>query len=559
MTAVDLDAQLADALSATFARTFAASGHAEARQRAVAHVVRALAAGSAAVRWSDFEPAERDALVAWPALARGAAIDGAVLVDDLDSVYLTRCWRQETRLARALAARIGGPDNIDPTIAATVAREFGGDRASAQARAVLRATHQRLTVIAGGPGTGKTWTIARIVSVLLEVGRLSPDDVALAAPTGKAATRLGESLRSMRGVDAVSDWDRVAEPMTLHALLGVSPGRPRARFHAGAPLPQRLVIVDEASMVDLAMMARLLDALAADARLVLVGDPDQLAAVEAGAVLAALRQASKADPRWAANLVELDVFHRTANDRALAQAIGAVRRGDGAAIARLLSGPSDGTFVLRSPSSDPTAVLAELIPSRPLGPQLTDYRTALDALRGHIVLAALNDGRFGVAGLNATLRRLAAGPVAVDIALAGEPLVLNRSRRELGIANGELGIRWRGSGGPIALFARPPGDPLEVAERDLPDHLPGYALTVHKAQGSEFDRVVVVLPPNAADGPHPLLTREWLYTAISRARTGVTVIGELDTLLAAVATPGRRHDGLGRRLVASTSSAADEP
>jgi exodeoxyribonuclease V alpha subunit len=490
--------------------------------------------------------------------------------------------------------------------------ESGDDR---QRLAAATAVLSRITVLTGGPGTGKTTTVARILAVLQDVldgvlpgtgaaaraagggdaagsGRAR---IALAAPTGKAAARLQEAVREEVARLEPQDRARVGQPeaTTVHRLLGWRPGSStRFRHDADHHLPHDVVVVDETSMVSLPLMARLLEALRPDARLVLVGDPDQLASVEAGAVLGDLvarppvgdalpaalasvvpedvpgdTQADAEDRRRLHNaVVRLTTVHRQRPGSAILPLAAAIRTGDaGRAVDILRAGGADVELVEtadeRATDEELAALRADAVVA---GTALVaaardgDAAASLRALEQHRVLLAHRRGPAGVtrwarlveewvteavgpdsAGGRLTDEAGAAGPW-----YAGRPLLVTANDRDTGLYNGDTGVIVAdGRGGVVAAFGRPES-PVLVRPHRLPDVETVHAMTVHRGQGSQFARVTLVLPQATS----PLLTRELLYTAVTRAREHVRVIGTAAAVRAAVERPVRRASGLRRPL-----------
>lgn len=425
-------------------------------------------------------------------------LDGTVL-------YTRLRWQEEGALAAAWAARLGPA--ADPA-AAPGTLESILDRG-------------RVAVLTGPAGSGKTTLVHALLHALW--ARDPELRIALAAPTGKAAARLAESLSAQNAARPLPR--SIPPPTTLHRLLGLDPYRGGPRYDAWRPLPADLVIVDEASMLGQRLTLQLLEALEPSARLLLVGDAEQLPAIEAGHVLAELARPD-ASP---GAVLRLTQRHRQAG--ALAHLAEAVKSGDlEAALAAV-----DGQSVRWRPIADAGGLdraLAEY--GRDLRAALsgTDPGALLVAQRDHRLLTALADGPYGAGGIN---RRLAAHwPEAV-----ARPLIVLRNDPELELWNGDTGILYRGR----AWFELPTGrrsfDPAL-----LPAHDAAYALTVHKAQGSEYAHVIVLLPP----APHPLLSREWLYTAVTRARSTLELWADRATLAATLARRHGRHSRLAERI-----------
>ena len=399
--------------------------------------------------------------------------------------------------------------------------------------------------------------------------------VALAAPTGKAAARLEEAILSTM-TELGTPWADTPVPraVTLHSLLGWTPGQ-RPRHHADNPLPHQLVVVDEMSMVSLSQMAALLDALRPDARLVLVGDPDQLASVDAGAVLADITRA--APPAPASQLAALADLAPRGRSPALPTGAGvvtlqhtwrfgggieqlarAIRVGNVEAALEVLSGPAEDVRLVPVDGvptpADLTAVRSQAVAS---GRQMYaaalagDAHTALEALEEHRVLCAHRRGPFGVARwerqVHDWLRAAIPSYDALGDLHPGLPVMVTDNDRDAGLFNGDTGVIVNTAQGLRAAFTRG-GEPVLFTTLQLREITSVHAMTVHKSQGSQFRHVTLVLPPVES----PLLTRELIYTAVTRASRGVEVIGSPEAFARAVTRPASRASGLG----ASTNLAA---
>lgn len=485
-------------------------------------------------------------------------------------LYLERYWADEGAVGTDLAARAAARPAPDAgsSLEGRLDRLVGpvGATDPDQRRAAATAARRLLTVIAGGPGTGKTTTVARALAALHEDaaagGRRAPL-VALAAPTGRAAARLEEAVRAVAGgLETTADVRaRLAglHGVTLHRLLGARPGSARVRHHAGHRLPHDVVVVDEASMVPLAQMASLLQAVRPDARLVLVGDPDQLVSVEAGAVLADIvgpaRDHRGAPPEPGAAPIAGSVITLRTNHRfggALADLAAAVVAGDAdAALAVLGGGDPAATLLALDAEGDgealratTTAWASEVVDAARDG----DEAAALAALASHRLLCAHRSGPAGVATWNARVEAwLSADHPALAVEgpwYAGRPLLVGANDPVLRLANGDVGVCVAAGGARWVAI----GDGRGPARRFGPTRLGRvetvWATTVHKAQGSEHDTVTVLLPPPTSR----LLTRQLLYTAVTRARHRLVVAGPPDALRAAIERPVARASGLTRRL-----------
>ena len=539
--------------------------------------------------------------------AAGASPDLAtplVLAGTLDAplLYLRRYWNFEQQVADSLRVR------AEPLARAQQSRDRDRDRDhdhdhEAQVRTWLDrlfdpapagtcdwqklacaiALRSRLTIITGGPGTGKTYTAARLLAAQLA---LAPEPerlrVALAAPTGKAAARLRQSLdqalaslqeRVGDSLDLQAFSSRIGPARTLHGLLGASPGTRRMRHHAGAPLDLDVLIVDEASMVHLEMMAQLLAALPPSTQLVLLGDKDQLASVEAGAVLGDLCQSAQAGhydadtvryaraaagvdipqaqragpgaaPLLARNTVMLRESRRFAG--AIGQLALAVHAGDGLAATALLQRDTSGALAALE-GVEPQAAVAvalahgphasyraylQLLAERQDGPGHADWALAvLHAFDRFRLLCAVRESAWGAEALNTAIERAARGAgllPAQGAWYAGRPVMVTRNDAEAGVFNGDVGVTLPVADGHGLRVFFADGQALRSASVARLAHVEtAFAMTVHKAQGSEFEHTALVLPPQAG----ALLSRELVYTGITRARQAFTLLAPRTGLL----------------------------
>ncbi len=501
-------------------------------------------------------------------------------------LYLDRYWREERQVAADLRERGGAPaPDVDAgVLIAGLERLFSAPAPDYQRLAAATAVLRRFSVVAGGPGTGKTTAVARVLALLHDqtaAAGARPPLVALAAPTGKAAARLEEAVHAEAAdLDITDDarrWLIGLSAVTLHRLLGWQPGnRARFRHDRRNRLPYAVVVVDETSMVALTMMARLVEAVRPTARLVLVGDPDQLASVEAGAVLGDIvgpaaggllltPQAREVlaevtghtvpavePPAGAAvadGIVVLRHIHRFKG--AIADLAEAVQRGDAGAVIDVLSAGHDDVRWLPvdvagagSPLLEPVRD-AVVSAGRAVSAAAADGRghDALAALGGFRLLCAHRRGPYGVATWTARVERWLAAGVDGFASTAGwyvgRPLLVTENDYGLGLYNGDTGVVVAGAGTVRAVFERR-GRLLELSPQRLAPVDTVYAMTVHKAQGSQFREVAVLLPEPTS----PILTRELLYTAITRAQERLFLVGAEETVRGAVERPITRASGL---------------
>ena len=500
------------------------------------------------------------------------------------TLYLDRYWRQEQVIASAIDTAVSRPAPVldADRLRTAVTRLFGSDDVDRQRLAAVVAAHRWFSVIAGGPGTGKTTTVAKLLALLQDQPG-KPLRIALAAPTGRAGARLLEAVTSETGSLAGEDQDRLGglHASTLHRLLGYKPGaRTRFRHDRENPLPYDVVVVDEASMVSLTMMSRLVDALRPSTRLILVGDPDQLASVEAGAVLGDLVQrrvigddsiASRVEAVANADLRDLDTAERTAaltsgvvrlshvyrfagEIKSLAEA---VRAGDVDAVFEVFGrGSASMEFVdtdlgagdkaLRAGDKALRADVVRAGEDVVAAARRGDPGAAVTALGGHRLLCAHRAGPYGVTHWSRQaedwLRQAIDGYGSEGFWYVGRPLLVTSNDYQLRLFNGDTGVVVDVAGEPRAAFRRDGSVDVLPTSR-LSDVQTLHAMSVHRSQGSQFDRVTLILPPPES----PLLTRELFYTAITRAKEHVRIIGSADALARAVQRPIVRASGLRTR------------
>ncbi len=565
--------------------------------------IATVAAGSAPPGWADRlvwpEPSRwAESLEGSRAVARHDPLSGermdsgsraelAPLVFDGRRVYLERYWRYERRVGDFLTAAAAGAIPAGETRAAeccldaaaavesALDRYFGqrlDGETDMQREGARRALLGRVTFLAGGPGTGKTHTVARLLAAAVQSSYDTglPARVAVAAPTGKAASRMTEAVRA--AVEGTAAPEPVAatllavEARTVHRLLGHVDGV-KFRHDATNPLPYQLVVVDETSMVDLALMARLVDALGERTRLVLVGDPYQLASVEAGAVLgdvvgpAARGDATPSGP-LSARIVVLDRVHRFAAESAISAFADAVKARDADRSIDVLRDPSavEVTWVDPGDAAAVAALRAEVTAAAGTVVAAARAGDASNALRACVEVKVLCATRFGVFGSlswGETIEAVLAAHSGRSPAgwshgapgwYVGRPVIVTANDYLAGVFNGDTGVVISRSGGgersaPSVALAGSAGIRL-VAPSQLASVETWWATTIHKSQGSEFAHVVVSLP----DATSRALTNELLYTAVTRATRRVTVLASEESLRRAVSTPVARSSGLGERL-----------
>jgi exodeoxyribonuclease V alpha subunit len=472
-------------------------------------------------------------------------------------LYLARYRDHEQRVADHLLALLAQPLGLSPLSAASAALVDALCPALDRTRdALLASRERRLSIIVGGPGTGKTSTVVKLLALLhsdaFERGS-EPPRVLMLAPTGKAAQRLAEATLRARDRLPVSDTVRAAisgEALTVHRALG-SIGGSSTRFRHGPdqPLDCDVLVLDEASMVDLGLMRRLLDALPGHARLIMLGDPDQLSSVEAGGVLADLCAASELPGSPLAGAVSrLVESHRYAASSGIALLARAVHAGDASeALSVLRERHDDVSFHGPLPAPRLGRALDSEVRTHYQSLGARDVETRLETLDRYRVLSALRKGELGVEALNLAIARSVRGQTTrAHESYAGRPVLVTQNDYGSGLFNGDVGVlHAEGRRAPLsAWFREGTGKLRTVALGRLPAHESVYAMTVHKSQGSEFERVAIVLP----DRSNGLVTRELLYTAITRAKQAVSLYATEAAVRAAIGERVTRSSGLVQRL-----------
>lgn len=565
---------------------------------ALALAVRAVRTGSVACDLATIRAVDPD--FGWPDLDGPAWLDrvaasplsaAQVTRIEFGLLYLDRYWQQERAVAGNLRARaaLPPPEVDEPLLTTSLDRLFPDPRDADQRRAAGFATRNQTTIVTGGPGTGKTTVIARILALLAQQATSHRPEqslrVALAAPTAKAATRLGEAVATATaGLPAdLRSLVPSVRASTLHRLLGWTPqSRSRFRHNRDNRLPHDVVIIDEASMISLTLMSRLLEALRPTTRLIIVGDPDQLASVEAGAVLAdlvagldamttgeeatssttqttattpatALPVTTVASPRRATTTpsASLGAVARLRHTYRFGGAIDAlaqaIRDGDAdKALSVLTAG--DPTVSLLPDPADRRGLMVEGALAAHRHAVRGEATDALAALSAHRLLCAHRSGPFGVSHWNRRIEQWISqesGEAFRAPMYAGRPLLVTTNDYGLDLYNGDTGVVLVRDGRLVAAFDSGTGV-REVAAARLSDVETMYAATVHKSQGSQARRVTVLLP----ELDSPLLTRELLYTAVTRAQEEIAVIGTPEVVRAALDHRIQRASGLRQRLIA---------
>jgi len=505
-----------------------------------------------------------------------------LILDATNRLYLYRYWDYEHELIAAIQERVSAPVALDmrnlPAILDLYFPQDQSDETDWQRIAGFVSLARKFVVISGGPGTGKTTTVAKILALLIQTSG-SGLTIALAAPTGKAAARLQESIQSARQKLNCPETIKQAipeKPSTIHRLLSPRADSPYFRFNEKNPLAVDVVVVDEASMVDLALMAKLVRALPAHARLILLGDKNQLASVEAGAILGDICDAGKphsytasfwkrleseagihsSDPGETDDshpiqncIVPLQKSYRFKSDSGIAAVSRAIHAGESVAAFEAMSqsGYDDIRWQeLPHPDALMSRVREKALEFYSQFRDATNPEQAFRLFGQFCILCALREGPYGVASLNAMIEAALRENRIVSTENAwypGRPVLITANDYQLRLYNGDVGFAFAdpASEGELRVFF--PAQDRAVRKYHplrLPAHETVYAMTIHKSQGSEFDEVLVILP----DRDIPLLTRELVYTAITRAKTRAEIWSPASVFKTAVSRRISRSSGL---------------
>ncbi len=514
-----------------------------------------------------------------------------LILDTGNRLYLYRYWKYERDLARIVLEKAAAPgDRLDEEKLASGLKRLFPDTAGEidwQQAAALAALRKKFCIISGGPGTGKTSTVVKILALLLEQAGDQPVRIALAAPTGKAAARLMESINRMKAGLACDETIKELIPhevSTIHRLLGTVHGSVRFRYSEQNPLPFDVVIVDEASMIALPLMTKLALALKQGCRLIMLGDRDQLASVEAGAVLGDMCGAGRKEmfssefntlfTSLTGNGIPVEAIQETAHplsdslvvlkknyrfreDSGIGTLATLINSGRGTEALALIASRSYADVAWRdAPSPEGLKKALAGIISDGYGSYLA-AESAGEALKRFDVfrvLCAMRQGPYGVVAINALVEEILAAKGLIDPRnrwYRGRPLIVTANDYNLKLFNGDIGIVFPDSeadGKVCVHFPTPDGGIRKVSPLRLPAHETVYAMTIHKSQGSEFERVVMLLPVPDAE----VMTRELIYTGITRARNRVEIWGREDLFATAVARRIDRKSGLKDALWANT-------
>lgn len=508
-------------------------------------------------------------LTPWIAALRASPLCAAqdtaspLVLDHAERLYLRRHYASEQALANMLRTRASRAVlTQEARVNARLQELFGNsDPSDLQRRAAELATRRALCVISGGPGTGKTSTVVKILAAVVEEalasGAVAPR-IALTAPTGKAAVRLQAAVLSAKQNIPCTPEVRAAIPetaSTIHRLLAQTMLRDRSEVSVQPELlPVDLLLVDEASMVNLELMAQLFVALPEHARVILLGDRDQLASVEAGAVLGDICAVAEHDTAGKSDLarciVQLRHSYRYGAESGIGQLARAVQVGDAERALETLDDPSYRDVTLQEDTGkkplEPGAALIEevLAGYRPyLAALAKDPTAALKLFDSYRVLCAHRQGERGVVGLNREITRLLGRERLISFAegpFFGRPIMITENDYRTQLWNGDIGVIATEAGERYAYFLGADGTLRRLGIGRLPPHESAFALSVHKSQGSEVDVVSLVLPSE----PSRILSRELVYTALTRAKKRVVIHGSREVLRAAITQAVSRNTGL---------------
>ena len=521
----------------------------------------------------------------------------APLVFDQNRVYLHRYWEYETNVADYLGHR--PPVELDTKKARTIINNLfdtGTDKQlNWQKVAAALAATRSFAVISGGPGTGKTTTVTKLLALLVELGMSSgkTPDIKLVAPTGKAAARLTESITGALKDLSSSDSVKARIPTqagTIHRLLGVIPGNTEFRHNRSNKLHLDILVVDEASMIDLTLMSRLLDAMPDNSRIILLGDRDQLASVDAGNVLGDICMAASSENSYSHIQTEqleyltgyqLNAPQKTVAGDHLCMLLKSYRFHEKSGIGHLARAANSGNAgMLSNRHIDPFDDIALYPVDEAYYQQMikqciqgysrylkqiqdnTNHKDILSTFNQFQLLCALREGRFGISGLNEVIQQQLhqAGLIQVDPSsqwYEGRPVLITRNDHGMGLYNGDIGITIRDNKTNrlrVVFDATEEDNPTESGPESagtrsflpsrLPEHETVYAMTIHKSQGSEFAHTIMVLP----DQMNPVVTRELVYTGITRAKRQLDLYCDQAILIRAINSPTARASGLQSRL-----------
>ncbi|MCG8338669.1 MAG: exodeoxyribonuclease V subunit alpha [Proteobacteria bacterium] len=479
-----------------------------------------------------------------------------LVLDERNRLYLFRYWEYEQKLAAGIADRIHSEAGKRTKGSGQLLDQLFPDPKTDpdwQRRAADSAVSGRLTMISGGPGTGKTHTVTSILALLIsEHPELA---ISLCAPTGKAAARLQDSIQKAKKQMSFLNpriLNRIPERAgTIHRLLGVRKGSASFKHNPGNPVIADVVVVDEASMVSLAMMSKLIQAIPKQTKLILLGDKNQLSSVEAGAVFGDICDAGRSLARLSESIVELQYSYRFEQSPGIGEISSFINQGDVDGVLKTVKKATDNSLVLQDQpkSGQLKSKLNQLVTSRikPLleAKSLAEGFVALEQFK---ILCSYRKGEFGVEAVNRAIEQLLVEQGVIkgqqDI-YKGKPIIVKQNDYQVNLYNGDTGIIWPDKNGRLRAYF-PAGKQIfsDIGITRLPPHQAAYALTIHESQGSEFSDILIVLGDKAS----PLLSKELLYTAVTRAKANIEIWADRELLSFAITNTVQRQTGLQQKL-----------
>lgn len=470
-------------------------------------------------------------------------------------LYLQRYFLHEKHVFEKMDYVARKPqENLSKATIQRVEELFGSIEGNDQASAAISALQHKLTIISGGPGTGKTTTVVRILQLLQELEHFSTiQDCLLLAPTGKAADRLRQSIIDGLNHQKLPLTDFPTETSTIHRALGTQHGSTEFRHHANNPLQARVIVIDETSMVDLPLMARLLDACPDDARIILLGDENQLSSIQVGTVLSDLMDASNTSNHPIRDCsVTLRKSYRTKGP--ISGACDAIRNGDAdKAWKTMTQSPqesmTEGAITQKGPPANLRVALEPFVLKHWLPVLRDESLDPLDRIKkiDHFrILTPTHLGLYGVESINNTVDKIlsAHGILQRDIWYPGRSVIVQKNDYTMGIYNGDIGLtltNTENDNDDLQVFFQAGEEHKAISPALLPECKTAWALTIHRTQGSEYDHILLIIPSSEES---KILSRELLYTGLSRAKKSATIWCSEESLRQTIATTVHRASGL---------------
>lgn len=480
-----------------------------------------------------------------------------LILTDTNRLYLNRYWQYERIFIDSIIKKIDiPPEHLDMPVADKILNRLfphhSENEEDIQRKAAQHSLSRNFLVISGGPGTGKTFTIVKIIALLMEMKKIQ--SIALAAPTGKAAARLKAVIRDTK--DRIDCPDEIKanipeEALTIHRLLGSSYRTRRFKFNEDNPLPYDAVIIDEASMVDLPLMAKFLSAIPQKTRLIIVGDKDQLSSVEPGSVFGDICEGAEGIPD---SIVILKKNYRFGKDSGIGVLSELIKKGKGEEAIKLIKeGRYDdiGWQETPSPAHLPLFIEKNIAERYSLYLKASNVEEAFKYFDSFHVICALRHGPYGVIAINELIEKSLNDKGLIKISgkwYRGKPVMITVNDYSLRLFNGDTGIVFyeKENKGDLRVFLKTEDEGIRrVVPARIGDYETAYAITVHKSQGSEFEDIIVILPDRQTE----ILTRELIYTAITRAKRRIEIWGREDVFIEAVEKRIDRQSGIKEALL----------